>query len=204
MTVSQRRAIELGIVGIAVIIGVLFVDRPVALWSQASLYQTPLFDASMALLRMAKPLGIASVAVFGIAALWRLSGKSPVWVGRLLAGFCSALLALALTEILKYGLGRSQVYPLFLLERVYAFHPLSGSQNYAAFPSATMSAAAGLLSGPRFNRPYARAAVALVLLVLVVALVATNSHWLSDIIAGTWLGLAAGRAVSQRWPEPAR
>ena len=67
-----------------------------------------------------------------------------------------------------------------------------------AFPSATMAGAGGFVAGAGMRGGSQRAAAAVVLIVLALALVVTSSHWLSDIIGGTYFGIATGAAVARR------
>ena len=100
-------------------------------------------------------------------------------------------------EVLKLAIGRSQVFPPFLHDHVYALRPFAGSKDFMAFPSATMAGVAGLISGYGVHRRSGRIAAALVLLVLGAAILVAAGHWLSDIIGGTYLGLVSGAAVAR-------
>jgi len=152
-----------------------------------------------------------------------LTGESAVALGlivaRLVRGHISRIseaLALAcLASICAYGINDAVLKPLFgvpnPLEVVkgasHTFNLLQGAEN-SSFPSGHMvlaSAFAGV-----FMRLHVRTIWPLsALLVLAAALLIVGEwHFLSDVIAGTFLGLSAGILAAEGWsvhstPPPA-
>jgi membrane-associated phospholipid phosphatase len=66
---------------------------------------------------------------------------------------------------------------------------------FMAFPSATMTGVSAFIVGVGVQRTSQRAAGVVILITFGVALIVTGRHWLSDIIAGTYLGVVSGAAV---------
>lgn len=186
---------------------VLWIDRPLALWADGHVTGTAAYALAGALLRPLDAVGITGFLLLLVAAAWtRASAPSPTWVRRFLVAALAAILSLVVTVVLKLAIGRTQVYPTFLQQGRHAFRPFGGYPAYAAFPSATMSTAGAFLAGLGIRGRPGHAAAALVLAVLALALLATSSHWASDILAGLYLGLLVGSAVrryAERRPAPA-
>jgi len=194
---TQGRFVGLAAVSAAVALCILLVDRPLALWLDARCYGTTAFAIGAFILRLLDSLLIAGAVFLVVAAVWRRLDSAPEWVNRLVvAGACAAV-ALAGALLLKVAIGRSQVYPTFLRNHIYGFQLFAG-KDFMAFPSATMAACAAFAAGVGVRRWSHRAAAALILILLAVSLVVTGSHWLSDIIGGTYFGLVSGSSVARR------
>ncbi len=193
---GTKRRLILGLVAAAIVPCLLGVDRPLALWVDRHITGSALYIAAAALLRPLDGLLIAGLFLLLTAGAWTLAGAhTPAWVSRFIVADLAAILALILTVVLKLAIGRTQVYPAFLREGTYGFHPFGGYPVFAAFPSATMSVSSAFLACLGLRRPPGRTVAGLVLVLLAAALLATSSHWSSDIVAGLWLGLVIGEAV---------
>ena len=191
------RLVVLATVSAAVALCILFVDRPLALWLDARSYGTTAFAIGAFVLRPLDSLLIAGAVLLVLAVVWRRRG-APDWLNRLIVGGTGAAVALLGVLVLKVAIGRSQVYPPFLQDHIYGFRPFAGSKNFMAFPSATMAVIGAFGVGVGVHRRSQRAAAAVILITLAVALVVTGSHWLSDIIGGTYFGVVTGDAVARR------
>ena len=198
MLVLQRRLACLVAVTATVVLCVLLVDRPVALWVDAHLYGTTVFAIALAILRPLDGLLLAAAVLLVVAVIWRRLSGAPPWLNRLITGGAGAAAALLAALALKVAIGRSQVYPPFLHDHVYGFQPFAASTDFMAFPSATMAGAAGLIAGLGVSRALRRVVAAVVLIALAAAIVITAGHWLSDVIGGTYLGLVTGATVARR------
>jgi membrane-associated phospholipid phosphatase len=169
-----------------------------ALWANRALLDSNAFAMGMFVMRLLDPFLIAGAVAFIGIGLWRIAGNAPAWTRRVLTAGGAAALALLVALALKYAVGRSQAYPTFLRDGVYGFRPLSGSVDYAAFPSATMAGVSALLRGARTTTPQARLIAVALIALLAAALIVTNGHWLGDIVGGTYLGLLVGGIVQKR------
>lgn len=94
-----------------------------------------------------------------------------------------------LKTILKYVFGMISTREWLLNKADHGFHWFQGNGNYSGFPSGHMAvftvvAIALIRFFPRF-----RLAGPFLLLMLAAALIVTDYHFLSDVIAGSFLGL---------------
>jgi len=90
---------------------------------------------------------------------------------------------------LKYVCGRTTPREWLQKPDLYGFHWFLGSEMQAAFPSGHMAVFTALAASLWRFYPRYRVIYALFLLALAVALVATNYHYLSDVVAGAYLGV---------------
>jgi membrane-associated phospholipid phosphatase len=125
--------------------------------------------------------------------IWRASGRQlRPWTGTLLLCSLAAMWALAAEVVFKTIFGRSSPDPAYVQYHVYEFQLLHGGPHRWSFPSGTaiISAAIVAVLWPLIGRW--RRLGALVVFALSVAVVVTNYHWLSDVIAGVFLGVSIG------------
>lgn len=97
-------------------------------------------------------------------------------------------------EALKLAIGRSQVYPAYLVDHLYQLRPFTTDHRYGGFPSATMAIASAFLTTLGIHRLLAGAA----LLLLAASIAVTNGHWIGDLLGGTCLGTAIGSLTVRR------
>src|SRR5262249_45380074 len=100
----------------------------------------------------------------------------------------AGLLALVVAESLKFLIGRTPVFPDFLLTGTTGLHPF----HQGNFPSATTAIVAAITTVSWQRRPRGRPLFTAIFLAAPLMLLITNSHWLSDVIAGGWLGAVLG------------
>jgi membrane-associated phospholipid phosphatase len=119
----------------------------------------------------------------------------------------STLAAIIMKDQLKVIFGRT--WPdtgapdivSFLGNGVYGFHFFHPGRSFESFPSAHATVAAAVLSVPWILFPRIRVLYFLGMLVVDVGLVALNLHFLSDTIAGTFLGFSTGLFTIALWRE---
>jgi len=90
---------------------------------------------------------------------------------------------------LKYVFGRTNTREWLHKPDLYGFHWFQGGGLNVSFPSGHMAVFSALAASLWRFYPSYRVIYALFLLVLAVALVATNYHYLSDVVAGAYLGV---------------
>jgi membrane-associated phospholipid phosphatase len=97
--------------------------------------------------------------------------------------------AFILKSMLKFLFGRINTrFWLFHLRSEH-FHWFQGKGNYSSFPSGHMAVFTALAAALWYFYPHYRFAYTGFLSTLALALLLTNYHFLSDIIAGAYLGL---------------
>jgi membrane-associated phospholipid phosphatase len=129
-----------------------------------------------------------------------------VALGRSARGICevvvraslSFVVAVAIKDQLKYLFGRTwpetwvNNNPSYIKDGVFGFFPLHGGPGWASFPSGHMTAITSVLAVLWVRWPGFRWLYALLWLDVVVGLLGADYHWLSDIVAGSFLGAAVG------------
>jgi membrane-associated phospholipid phosphatase len=192
-----------------VILSVAFVDHPVADWAHAHMQDGGFLD------RLEHALGPLAVVVllalgflFG-AGCWVLAGRRlGSWMELPMACSWSMVWALAATAGLKRIFGRTWPEMLNDAGTAYAntdgaFHFLRGRPGFDSFPSGSTAVAASLLAVLWIYVPRLRVAWALLLGLISVALVATNGHFVADVIAGGFLGVTVGWMTVRLLRRPA-
>lgn len=181
----------------------LWLDRPIALTA----YGYHAYQASFAKLTyIPEPLAPLACVTFFVAGLWGLAGRIlPSWgvVGLL----CSiSLLVTELTKSqLKYVFGRTwpetfvQNNPSFIRDGVFGFNFFHGGAGYASFPSGHTAAICALVSVLWIVWPKGRPLYALAVLAVVIGLTGADYHFLSDMIAGGFLGTTIGWMTVVLW-----
>ncbi len=181
----------------AVLLSILFLDRPVADWAHT--LHRPVW--CVWLTRIADLPGPGSLGILAGSLVAWLFGWKPGAIGRLLIAVCLATLAAgAGKDLLKFGFGRPwpetwvNNNPSWIGSHTYGFAPFHGGQGWASFPSGhttmiTTPCAALWRSAGRWRPP-------LLLLPVLVALglIGSDFHFLGDCLAGMLLGIAFGAA----------
>ena len=203
MNAARNWAIEFCLTGAAVVLSYFWLDRPIALFVHEHLRG---FDA-FAMLTYVPAITIPlAVAAFTAVALRVLSGRA---LSRLQTVIVLAGASLAVSEAikvqLKYAFGRTwpetwvRDNPSFIRDGVYGFYPFHGGPGFAAFPSGHMSAICALLSVFWVCYPRLRVLYALVMAVVGIGLIGADFHFLSDVIAGAFLGIWTGWLTVAFW-----
>ncbi len=190
---------------------IAFLDRGIATWSHEHLRGIRAF---VWLTWIAEP--ILSLAAAGLAGLGiaRLLGRRPGawgWGRPFLACCLATLLASVLKTQLKYCFGRTwpetwiHGNPSWIAQGVFTFQPFHGGAGWASFPSGHMSVAAASMSVLFLSFPRFRWLWISVVVLVAIGLLGADFHWLSDILAGGFLGTLCGwgmvRLLAQNHPN---
>jgi membrane-associated phospholipid phosphatase len=186
------------------VISVEMFDKPIALWihdlfgsrrSSVDLSGAPFLSTSL-----------ASASVFVICGLLAVFGRqfSRLATAVLLCDV-STLAALIIKNELKFAFGRT--WPdswgpgiLSLVhDDVYGFHFFQPGQSFESFPSGHAAVAAAVMSVLWILFPKWRAVWGTVIVAADVGLVALNFHFLSDVVAGSFVGVSAGLFTVALW-----
>lgn len=173
-----------------------FIDRPVAFYAHAHLTQYGVFDA---LTRISEYLFVASIIVFVFAGLRSLiTTHWTRWQGTLLLCAISVTAAESVKDELKFAFGRTwpetwvNNNPSLIGNGTYGFNLFHGGAGYASFPSGHTTIVCAVVSVLWFAYPRLRPLWTLVVLAVVVGLIGADYHFVSDIVAGGFLGASAG------------
>jgi membrane-associated phospholipid phosphatase len=214
MSAIQRWLLSLGVTGVAVAIVFAWIDRPLSFWAHGQFPQHETFTQFTYIPEVLEPLAIV---VFVGLGLWSLSGRvlSKIQTAVLL-GSVSLVMADATKNLLKYVFGRTwpetwvRNNPSLIHDGVYGFNFFHGGAGYASFPSGHTAVTCGAMSVLWIYYPQWRALYALVVAAVVAGLIGANYHFLSDIIAGGFVGCSSGWMATALWrtrqslPQPKR
>jgi membrane-associated phospholipid phosphatase len=195
---SPATAVLLSGLTCAILVGLsmLFLDRAISSWSHAHTRDIREF---VWLTWIVEPVpylaagGLIGAAVAAVAG-WRPGPKGRLWLTICLA----TLVALVLKEQLKHIVGRTwpetwvNNNPSWIAQGIFTFQPLHGGQGWASFPSGHTTLTAAPMSVLWLAFPRLRWLWASPVLLVAIGLLGADFHWLSDIIAGGFLGAACG------------
>jgi membrane-associated phospholipid phosphatase len=192
----QKWTISLVATAIAVSVSYLWLDIPIATFAHRATTHTRVYSLLTLLPEPLVPVSLSALFALG---LWALAGQHlsrPLRVGLLCS--VSLIVAEAAKNELKYIFGRTwpetwiNGNPSLMHDGVYGFNFLHGGQVYASFPSGHTTAVCSVVSVlwicyPRFRVLYGAAVAA-----VVIGLIGADFHFLSDIIAGGFVGTTTG------------
>ena len=201
---------SLGFLGTAVAITVsyLWLDQPIAHLAHAELQRFHLFEKLTLIPDALVPL---AVVAFGVLGLRGLTGRqlSRFQTVMLLSGVSLAV-AIIIKDQLKFAFGRPwpetwiRNNPSFIRDGLYGFQPFHGGAGYASFPSGHATMICTVMTVLWICYPRFRAVYALCVAAVSVGLVGANFHFLSDVIAGGFLGMTVGWLGVGMWESGAR
>jgi membrane-associated phospholipid phosphatase len=189
---------SLGLLGtvIAVTASYLWLDRPIAQLAHDELQRFNLFEKLTLVPNALTPLVVVALVALGLPGLSGRKLSRFQSVG-LLTGLSLAV-AVFVKYWLKYAFGRT--WPetwirnnlSFIRDGAYGFHPFHGGPGYASFPSGHMTMTCTVMAVLWICYPGYRPVYAVCMAAVAVGLVGANFHFLSDVIAGGFLGLTVG------------
>ncbi len=196
MTMMQRWLLALFATSASVLASYFWLDRPVASWVHA---EFPRHGAFVALTHIPDPVLAIAVAAFTLLGLRSFLG-GPLSPSQTLILLCS--ISVAVTETtkneLKFVFGRYwpetwiQANPSFIHDGAYGFNFFHGGAGYASFPSGHTAIACAVASVLWIGCPKLRALWAPAVLAVAVGLLGADFHFVSDIIAGAFVGGTIG------------
>ena len=203
----SRAALVLLSCPVAVAICIAFIDRPAALLSHADLAgHRAVFDALTHIVDPLPPLAAIGIGASGFAVLlgWR-----PGPAGRTLIACCVAtLMAIVLKDELKFAFGRLwpetwvESNPSLIRDGAYGFFPFHGGRGWFSFPSGHTTMIAAPVAVLWSRLPRWRPILAIPVALVVVGLFGADYHFVGDMVAGLYLGMACGFGAVALLREP--
>ena len=178
-------------------LSIAFVDRPASTWAHALMH--PAFFVGLThLVDPVLPAALIGLVAAGIAAA---CGWRPQACGKtLIACGLAAVIAVVIKEQLKFVFGRTWPEtwignPSWIGNGAYGFHFFHGGEGWASFPSGhmTMITAPFAVLWQRARRW--RCLWAVPILAVAIGLFGADYHFVSDMIAGVYLGTACAAGV---------
>jgi membrane-associated phospholipid phosphatase len=190
----------------AVILCYHFVDRPVAFFAHANTVPNRrYFDMLTRISEYLFVIAALAFVVFGLRTL--VTARWHKWQAVLL--LCGVTLAVAETikDELKFVFGRTwpetwiNNNPSLIGNGAYGFNPFHGGAGYNSFPSGHTTAVCTVAAVLWVAYPKLRPLWALMVAAVVIGLIGADYHFVSDIIAGAFLGTATGWLAVVLWDE---
>lgn len=182
-----------------------WLDRPIALMMHGEI-RLPHYGLWAWLSRIPNPLPPLALVVLVILGI-RLLASRPL--PRIQSAGLVASLSVIIAEVTKnqlkilFGGTWPETWagnnPSFIRDGVYGFHFLQGGGAYNAFPSGHMATTSAVLAVLWFWYPQLRWLYAIAGLAAGGGLVAANYHFLSDVVAGGFLGASIGYLATAVW-----
>jgi membrane-associated phospholipid phosphatase len=189
---------SLPIVLLSILLSYFFIDQNLAIWVfQFGLHQQPGFSGGLDLIitQLAYCAVLPMFLVYFFCQVQNNNSKLVRCIGLISGSFSVAFFAKTTLQFLfgryapRYFDGKSLI---FLDDPTrYGFHLLHGG----GFPSGHMTVFTAALTSVCLYYPALRWLCGLLLFILACCLIAANYHFLSDIIAGTYLGFSISLAM---------
>jgi membrane-associated phospholipid phosphatase len=180
-----------------------WLDRPIALFAHGELSKEKLFAE---LPKISEWFALIAVGIFVILGLRGLAGR-PLSRLEAVALLCAISLVTsgAAKNYLKFVFGRT--WPetwidnnrSLIRDGVYGFNFFHGGRGYESFPSGHTTAVCAVMAVLWICYPRWRPLYALVVAAVVVGLIGADFHFLSDIVAGAFIGASTGWIAVLMW-----
>jgi membrane-associated phospholipid phosphatase len=148
---------------------------------------------------------IAVIAFFGLG-LWALAGRAlSTWQANAFLCSASFVFSEAAKNQLKFIFGRTwpetwvQNNPSFIKDGTYGFNFMSAGSAYQSFPSGHTAAICAVMSVVWIQYPKLRALCSFAVILVVTGLIGANYHFISDVVAGGFIGISAGWLITTIW-----
>jgi membrane-associated phospholipid phosphatase len=176
---------------------VFFLDERIALWVERTLLSGSAFSRFAAEVPdLLLPAVVVASGWMWVSYAWRLRRNLIDPRTRFYRAAGTAMpLAYAAKTILKFIFGRTNTSAWLENPAADTFDWFHGGGVHNGFPSGHMTVFTSLAVTACFFFPRYRNLLLLAVLALGVAMIATDSHFLSDVIAGGYLGFAVAAAV---------
>jgi len=174
---------------LAILLCVLFIDQPVAMYCMGLKPLKFVFQLCASPSLLALPLATLCL----LRAVWRrvqAQESSRLWLTASIATIAAA----AAKDELKFLFGRPWPYA-WLDYGLYTFHPFADDPLYGAFPSGHTAYVAAPLWVLWCRKPRWRVVYGVVTGAVMLGLVGADYHYVSDVLAGLLVGMAAAQAA---------
>jgi membrane-associated phospholipid phosphatase len=208
MSRCTKWAVSFAIMIIVVALSYKWLDRPIAVYAHAEFHGV---KALPWLTFIPECLAILALAVFVVMG-WRVAlgrNLSRVESVFLVCGVSLAV-AVAIKDQLKFVFGRTwpetwiNNNPSLIKNNVYGFNPFHGGVGFSSFPSGHTTAICAVMSVLWICYPKFRAIYAVLIAAVGIGLIGADYHFLSDVVAGGFLGVSTGWMTVSFWERAER
>ncbi|HWZ94067.1 MAG TPA: phosphatase PAP2 family protein [Opitutaceae bacterium] len=200
-----RRLFWGGLLAVVLVgLSIAFVDRPASNWAHDTLRGIVVFPWLSWLVNPVLPVAMVGLSAAGLVLAGLAAGlgwRPKGWSKTLIACCLAAVFAFALKNALKYVFGRTwpeswiDNNPSWIKDGEFGFHFFHGGTGWGSFPSGHMT----LITAP-FAVLWQRARrwrwlCVLPILAVAIGLFDADYHFISDMIAGVYLGVVCASAA---------
>jgi membrane-associated phospholipid phosphatase len=208
MNVAQKWSLCLFLTATAVIGSYFWLDQSIALIAHNQSQRFHVFELLTQIPEYMAPIVLVFIVALG---LWALAGR-PLTRFETVVTLAGASMAVAelIKDQLKFVFGRTwpetwvRNNPSFIQDGVYGFNPFHGGPGFASFPSGHATAICAVMSVLWICYPRFRSLYAVAIVVVAIGLIGADFHFLSDVIAGGFLGTSIGWFTVSVWEAGAR
>lgn len=188
---------------VACAIAYLWLDRPIAFFAHDYTARYPAFAAITRVHELFAPLSVVIFIAVGIRFL-----AAPVLTRMetiLLLCSLSFVISAAIKNQLKIVFGRTwpetwvQNNPSLIRDGAFGFNPFRGGIGYESFPSGHTTSICAVAIVLWMFWPQYRVVYALAILAMAAGLIGANYHFLSDVIAGGFIGVSTAWITVLIW-----
>ncbi len=180
----------------ATVVSCLYLDHPIARFvAKLALRKTALAADIPDLLFLS--VLVATLLLWGGYLYRHLRGIDDTRTGFFRLAAWTVPLAFVLKSVLKQLFGRVNTRVWLIHRPEHDFHWFQGDEGYSGFPSGHMAVFAAFMVSAWLCYPRFRPLYLALMVVLGVALIATNYHFLGDVLAGAWLGVMVSVCVAR-------
>ena len=192
--VAFRRWLLLLVLCVMVVVAcVCCIDRPAAELFNKYLRNTAVSGWIKSLLAPLVLIPVSALLFLFGSGCWLLSGRQlGRWTQKPLLCSWSTIWALAAEFVCKDIFGRGWPDPTYIESHLYGFRFLHAGPHWTSFPSGTSTIAAALSATIWLVAPRLRLPILFLIVLICAGVVVTNEHWISDVIAGAFLGASIG------------
>lgn len=182
------------------LLAIAFADRPLATLSHRLIQHKQIFIWLTWIADVPLP---ASAIILALAGLGLLLGWRPGPMAKvLIAASVATLVAESIKDELKLAFGRTwpetwtNGNPSWIGDHVFGFFPFHGGAGWASFPSGHTTVIAAPMAVFWRAMPRWRILWGALVVLVAIGLLGADYHFLGDIIAGLYLGVAVGAGMS--------
>ena len=185
-------------------ISVLWLDRPIALFVH-NMFGSRQIVGDLGRSHVLS-ISLISALIFLICGISAIMGRRfSKWETTILLCDISALAAFVAKDELKFFFGRTwpdswgpNIMSL-IRDNAYGFHFFHSGKSFESFPSGHAAVIAAVMSVLWILHPRLRGLWAMCVIAADIGLVAMNIHFLSDVVAGSFLGISTGLFTVAAW-----
>lgn len=200
----QKWSIAFALTALVIAITFAWLDIPIAFFAHDQLKQFGLFARLTRIPEWFWPLAVLAFLALGMRALVGRALSRPEAV--LLLSAISLVTANAVKDQLKFIFGRTWPEtwvrcgnPSLIADGTFGFNFFHGGPEYESFPSGETTAICAIMSVLWICYPRLRALYVVVVAAVAIGLIGADYHFLSDIIAGGFIGASTGWMAVVLW-----